>query len=75
MGDEPRNLRLLNRGLLLEYFSIGWMVVEALGSVGAGIVAGSVALVAFGGDSLIELISAYAVAIYLRSAKGKSNNN
>lgn len=41
--------------------------MEASISVGAGILAGSLALVAFGGDSLIELLSAYAVAAYLRS--------
>ena len=66
-GDETSRLGLLHRGLLLEYFSIGWMTVEALFSVGAGLLAGSLALVAFGGDSLIELLSAYAVAAYLRS--------
>jgi divalent metal cation (Fe/Co/Zn/Cd) transporter len=68
-GGDPRNLKL-HRGLLLEYFSIGWMMVEALVSVGAGIMAGSLALIAFGGDSLIELISAYAVAVYLTSIQG-----
>jgi divalent metal cation (Fe/Co/Zn/Cd) transporter len=43
------------------------MVVEAAVSIGAGLLARSLALLAFGGDSLIELISAYAVAVYLRS--------
>ncbi|MDA4115016.1 MAG: cation transporter [Thaumarchaeota archaeon] len=66
-GDETRILRLLHRGLLLEYFSLSWMTVEAVVSIGAGIFAGSLALVAFGGDSIIELLSAYAVAMYLRS--------
>lgn len=37
---------------------MAWMTVEALVSVGAGVAAGSVALVAFGADSVIELISA-----------------
>jgi len=54
---------------LLEYFSVVWMIVEALFSVGAGIFAGSVALVAFGGDSFIELLSAYAVAMFLRRSQ------
>ena len=54
---------------MLEYFSVVWMIVEALFSVGAGIFAGSVALVAFGGDSFIELLSAYAVAMFLRRSQ------
>jgi divalent metal cation (Fe/Co/Zn/Cd) transporter len=42
----------------VEWFTIGWMVVEAAVSLSAGILAGSIALVAFGIDSVIELISA-----------------
>lgn len=70
--DKGLGLRTsrLHRGLQLEYFSLAWMVVEALVSVAAGIQAGSLALIAFGGDSFIELISAYAVATYLRSILG-----
>jgi divalent metal cation (Fe/Co/Zn/Cd) transporter len=60
----------LRQGLLLEYFSLVWMGVEALVSAAAGILAGSFALIAFGGDSFIELISAYAVTFYLRSIQG-----
>ena len=56
----------LQLGLVLEYISVAWMSVEGTASVLAGLFAGSLALVAFGGDSFIELISAYAVANYLR---------
>jgi divalent metal cation (Fe/Co/Zn/Cd) transporter len=42
------------------------MTVEALGSVAFGLMAGSFALLAFGGDSLIELISGFAVLSVLR---------
>jgi len=48
----------LTAGLRLETISIVWMVVEAAVSVGAGIAAGSLLLVAFGVDSVIEMISA-----------------
>jgi len=48
----------LTAGLRLEAVSIVWMVVEAAVSVGAGIAAGSLLLVAFGVDSVIEMISA-----------------
>jgi hypothetical protein len=46
--------------------SIAWILVGGSVSVGAGLAAGSFALIAFGSDSFIELISAYAVAGYLR---------
>ncbi len=43
---------------MLEYFTIAWMVVEAAVAIGSGIAAHSVTLVAFGADSVIELLSA-----------------
>lgn len=43
------------------------MAAEALVAVVAGLQASSFALMAFGGDSFIELLSAYAVASYLKS--------
>lgn len=48
----------LTAGLRLEAISIVWMVAEAAVSVGAGIAVGSLLLVAFGVDSVIEMISA-----------------
>ena len=42
------------------------MTVESLVAVSAGFLAGSLALLAFGGDSFIELISSYAVLTYLK---------
>lgn len=42
------------------------MTIEVLGSIGVGLIAGSFALLAFGGDSLIELISGLAVLNGLR---------
>ncbi len=46
---------LLDRGVLLEYFTIGYNTIEALVAVAAGVAAGSVALVGFGLDSVIEI--------------------
>jgi divalent metal cation (Fe/Co/Zn/Cd) transporter len=48
---------LVRRGRYLEYFTIGYNSLEGLIAVGAGLVAGSVALVGFGFDSLIEVTS------------------
>lgn len=47
----------LRHGRKLEYFTIGWNMVEAGVAIGAGWIAGSIALVGFGVDSLIESLS------------------
>ncbi len=63
----------IRKGLYLEYFSLGWMSIEVIASIIAGLVIGkSFALLSFAGDSIVELISAYAVLNYLRNVtKGK----
>lgn len=48
----------LQRGRRLEYLTIGWNSVEAVAALVAGLLAGSIALVGFGFDSLIEVSSA-----------------
>ena len=60
-----RHARIGN-GIRIEFVSSTWMMVEVLGSIGFGVIAGSFALLAFGGDSLIELISGIAVLKGLR---------
>src|SRR5712692_3953066 len=60
-----RHVRIGN-GIRIEYLSSAWMTVEVLGSIGVGLLAGSFALLAFGGDSLIELVSGLAVLGGLR---------
>jgi divalent metal cation (Fe/Co/Zn/Cd) transporter len=45
----------VRRGLALGWLTIGYNSLEALVAVGAGVLAGSIALVGFGADSLIEL--------------------
>jgi divalent metal cation (Fe/Co/Zn/Cd) transporter len=47
----------LRHGRKLEYFTIGWNLMEAGVAIGAGWFAGSIALVGFGVDSLIESLS------------------
>ena len=44
-------------GRRLEYFTLGWNLIEAVVAVGAGLLAGSIALIGFGADSVIESIS------------------
>jgi divalent metal cation (Fe/Co/Zn/Cd) transporter len=56
-----RREKLHRRGLLLEWFTVAWNFVEAFVAIGVGLVVGSVALVGFGVDSGIEVISAVAL--------------
>src|SRR5260370_21275932 len=70
LDGKPDRAALLRRGVRLEYFTIAWMVVEAAVSIGAGWLAGSIALIAFGLDSLIELVSG-GVLLYRLEAEGR----
>jgi len=54
------------RALLSEYFTVGWNVIEGIVAIGAGIVAGSIALVGFGLDSYIEVASGLVLIWRLR---------
>jgi divalent metal cation (Fe/Co/Zn/Cd) transporter len=54
LAAHPAALRSAVR---LEIFTVAWMLVEAALSLGAGVVAGSILLVAFGLDSVLELVS------------------
>lgn len=48
---------LLGRGLLLEFLTVGWNLVEGVIAVAAAMASGSVALLGFGIDSFVESIS------------------
>ncbi len=67
MSEQVINLeriersKLVARGRRLEYITITWNTLEGLLAVIAGILAGSVALIGFGFDSLIEVASAGAL--------------
>lgn len=47
----------VKKGANIELFSIVWMVIEAAVAIGSGIIAHSLSLVAFGADSIIELVA------------------
>jgi divalent metal cation (Fe/Co/Zn/Cd) transporter len=59
---------LHRRALWLEYFTVGWNIVEGVTAIVAGIIAGSVALIGFGADSAIEVVSAVGLLWRLRKA-------
>lgn len=58
---------LVRRGLLLNYLTIGYNAVEAIVSLIAGIAAGSVSLIGFGVDSLVEVSASVAAQWRLRA--------
>ena len=62
----PR-MALVRRGLWLNYLTIGYNTIEAVVSLSAGLVAGSVALIGFGVDSAIEVTASVAAQWRLRS--------
>ncbi|HWW77331.1 MAG TPA: cation transporter [Pyrinomonadaceae bacterium] len=60
-GFETARAASVRRGRWLEYLTIGWNSLEAIISIAAGLIAGSIALVGFGLDSLIEVSSGAAL--------------
>jgi divalent metal cation (Fe/Co/Zn/Cd) transporter len=64
---------LVHEAFRLEWLTIGWMTVEAVVGIASGIEAGSLVLVAFGLDSVIELASAgvlvWRLTVELRQAQ------
>lgn len=59
------------RARRLEYLTLGYNALEAVVSIGAGIAAGSTALIGFGADSLIESTSG--AALLWRLHDGEAN--
>src|SRR5512146_310444 len=71
MSAPPPNpitqLAAARRGRRLEYFTIAWNSAEAIAALIAGFLAGSIALVGFGLDSVIEISSGAALLWRLRA--------
>ena len=61
---------LVRRARLLAWLGLGWHLVEAAVAIAAGLAAGSIALIGFGADSLVE--GAAAVVVLWRFAGGRS---
>ncbi len=59
MSDiHDANNNLVKKALRLEWILIVYNVLEAIASIGFGVLAGSIALIGFGLDSIIEVASA-----------------
>jgi divalent metal cation (Fe/Co/Zn/Cd) transporter len=70
-ADDPAGTRLLRRGFMLEYLTLGWNAAGIIILAVAAVAARSVALAGFGLDSLIE-IGASVVVIWELSGTGEA---
>jgi hypothetical protein len=57
MSVQADRAAQVRTGVWVEVFTVLWMIVEAAVSIGAGVLAHSALLVAFGIDGVIELVS------------------
>ena len=74
MAVNDSRLLDVRRGLRLEYLTVGWNVVEGVVAVGAGLAAGSIALIGFGVDSLVETVSG-TILIWRLAAERRADRN
>ena len=61
MIAEGERRVLQKRALFLEYATIAWNIGEAVFTITIGIIAGSLALIGFGSDSIIEVFASSVV--------------
>ena len=79
-AGEPRQdlarQHLVRQAFRLEWITIGWMIIEAAVAIASGLAANSLTLLAFGIDSVIELVSAgvliWRLAVELRPGQAFS---
>jgi divalent metal cation (Fe/Co/Zn/Cd) transporter len=66
--------RLVRRAKQLAWLGVGWHGVEAAIAVGAGLIAGSIALVGFGADSLIESFAGFILLWRFAASRAASDD-
>jgi divalent metal cation (Fe/Co/Zn/Cd) transporter len=71
-ASAPERERLEKRARLLAWGGNAWHIVEFAVAVGAGLAAGSVALIGFGIDSLIESLAAFVIVWLFTGGRGSS---
>lgn len=67
--NKTNRTKAVRRGRVLEYFTLGWNLLEAVIAIASGVIAGSAALIGFGLDSLIECASGSALLWRLRDGE------
>ena len=68
----PPPARLVRRARQLAWLGLGWHFVEAAIAIGAGIAAGSIALIGFGADSLIEAFAGFVIIWLIQGGRASS---
>jgi divalent metal cation (Fe/Co/Zn/Cd) transporter len=58
-GPSPERLEDVRRAKLLARLGLAWHGIEAAVAIAAGVAAGSIALIGFGADSVIELLAGF----------------
>ena len=73
VGPSTERSKLEHRARMLAWGGIAWHVVEFGVAIGAGIAAGSIALIGFGADSLIEALAGLIVVWLFTGARRGSH--
>ena len=68
-GPEAGRPQLIRRAKSLARLGLGWHAIEAAVAIGAGLTAGSVALIGFGADSVVESVAG--IVLLWRFGKSK----
>ena len=78
LGTRPQKSaereRLVKRARQLAWLGVGWHGVEATIAVGAGLAAGSIALIGFGADSLIESFAGFVLLWRFAASRAASED-
>ncbi len=64
---------LVSRAKLLAWLGLAWHAVEAAVAIAAGVVAGSIALIGFGADSMVESLAGFILLWRLGGARAASH--
>ncbi len=70
----PDRALLQRRALRLEYATIAWNIGEAVLTMALGIAAGSLALVGFGVDAIVEVFASVVVVWHLKPGDGRDHH-
>jgi divalent metal cation (Fe/Co/Zn/Cd) transporter len=68
--EQQDRIRLEQRGRRLQWATIAWNGVEVFVTIGLGVVARSLALIAFGLDSLVEVFASLVVIWHMKPGAG-----
>ena len=74
MSDVDDKGMLESKARRLEFATISWNVLESAISISLGIAAGSLALIGFGVDSIVEIFASLVVVWHLGAGTGEANH-